>query len=135
MPVLYLSPLSGYIKNEAAKKKLWIYEGNNTLASSAAQAKAEDMLPNVIKKNEEAEIRDALTGHLICTVYQNRIGKETLEFMHQSILTMFQDRTKVKRDEIEKLKQENMVAAGYLCTQYCGVFTYVQNVSKKIINT
>ncbi|CAG8701266.1 3952_t:CDS:2, partial [Ambispora gerdemannii] len=50
-----LSSLSGYLKNATSKKKLWIYENDNALTSDVEQAKAEDLLPNVIRKHEETE--------------------------------------------------------------------------------
>ncbi|CAG8682263.1 10551_t:CDS:2, partial [Ambispora gerdemannii] len=134
-PIRLLSPLSGYLKNAASKKKLWIYENGNALTSDVEQARAENLLPNVVRKHEEAEVRDANTGYLICAVYRNRIGKEALNFMFESVLLMFQERFKVKRGEVEKLKQGNMVAAGYLCTWHCGVFTHVRNVAKTLLNT
>ncbi|CAG8701695.1 7420_t:CDS:1, partial [Ambispora gerdemannii] len=61
--------------------------------------------------------------------------KEALDFMFESVLLMFQKCFKVKRGEVEKLKQGNMVAAGYLCTRHCEVFTHIQNVAKILLNT
>jgi len=57
--VLLLSPLPGYCRNEASKNRLWVYKGDNTLLPSVKQARAGDLLPNIIRKNEEVEVRDA----------------------------------------------------------------------------
>ncbi|CAG8690384.1 1053_t:CDS:2, partial [Ambispora gerdemannii] len=101
---------------------------------SPLSARAKDLLPNVIRKHEEAKVCNANTGCLICAVYQNRISKETLNSMFESVLLMFQECFKVKREEVEKLKQENMMIAGYLCIRHYKVFTHIQNIAKILLN-
>ncbi|CAG8651127.1 11313_t:CDS:2, partial [Ambispora gerdemannii] len=59
--------------------------------------------------HEEAEVRNANTDCFIYAVYRNCIGKEALDFMFESVLLMFQEHSKVKRREVEKLKQGNML--------------------------
>ncbi|CAG8649036.1 10856_t:CDS:2, partial [Ambispora gerdemannii] len=84
-PIQLLSPFPDYLKN---------------------QARAENLLPNVIRKHEKTEVRDANTDYLICAVYQNHISKETLDFMFESVLLMFQ--------ECSKLREQPKVLASFL---------------------
>ncbi|CAG8596399.1 11042_t:CDS:2, partial [Ambispora gerdemannii] len=81
---------------------------NNALTSDIEQARAEDLLPNVIQKHEEAEVRDVNTGHLICAVYRNRISKETLDFMFKSVLLIFQECSKLVEDVAKLLEEHDL---------------------------
>src|ERR1043165_9156436 len=136
---LRLRPLPEYNCNIAYKKKLWLYEGRLFLRDvplSINIQKADKYLPIRILRTQEIIIRDKETGRLLLAVFRNRIGKDTIEYIYQTIQETLNVRRKVYRDkQFAALQQGSLIAAGYLCTRQCGIFTHVRNVKKEFLNT
>ena len=72
-------------------------------------------LPIRILRTQEYIIRDRETNKLILAVFRNRIGKDAIEYIFQTIQETFNIRRKVYCDnQFIALQQGSLIASGYL---------------------
>ena len=67
---------------------MWLYEGRLFLRDvplSINIQKADKYLPIRILRTQEIIIRDEETGRLLLAVFRNHIGKDTIEYIYQTI--------------------------------------------------
>jgi hypothetical protein len=109
---IFLDPLPNF--DQKKLQGVWLYEKTNPFPSSVAALEVSPLLPIVVQQDQERIFRDKATGKVILAVYRNHIGPDALEMMGETIIEMMQIRRKVARSqEIKKLNQGNMAAAGY----------------------
>src|ERR1043165_2562180 len=115
---LRLRPLPEYNCNIAYKKKLWLYESHLFLRDvplSINIQKADKYLPIRILRMQEIIIRDEETGQLLLAVFCNCIGKNTIEYIYQTIQETLNVRQKAYRDkQFATLQQGSLIVARYL---------------------
>ena len=128
---VYLKERDGYKKGDLGKT--WFYDEENPLPSSAKAKDTSSIFNFTLFANQKAIIRDQETGRLLMVILHNKIGVDVLEHFNNTIVEMFKIRRPVWRSKNESsYNQGSLVAAGYLSTRQCGIFTNVFNLLKSL---
>ena len=131
---IYLKEKDGYKKGDLGKT--WFYDGKNPLPSTTKSKDASSFFNFILPANQEAIIRDQETGRLLMVILRNKIGLDVLEHINNIIIEMFEIRRPVWRSKEESsFDQGSLVAAGYLSTRQCEIFTNVFNLLKNLRET
>ena len=124
---IILDPLPSYQNKQYYG--YWLYEGSSPpFHKSIPQAKAQDLCPHRIPKNQNCIVRDS-DGNLIMAVYRNCMGPQALQLMNETVTETLYYRRPVARESLpSSIKQGHLTATGYVVHRGTGIFCHARNI-------
>jgi len=124
---IILDPLPSYQNKQYYG--YWLYEGSSPpFHKSIPQAKAQDLCPHRIPKNQNCIVRDS-DGNLIMAVYRNCMGPQALQLMNETVTkTLYYHRPVARESLPSSIKQGHLTATGYVVHRGTGIFCHARNI-------